>query len=105
MGDEEIDASTKWLLKIRKNGQYIPVDIVAHFEYFYNTLMFSHQTENPFLNPPQYPALLFKEAMTEGTLFDRHRHIIFPSSAPEAKGGSTLSITSPPAKYGWYPNN
>lgn len=61
MDDEEIDTSIKWLLKTRKNGQHIPIDIVSHLEYFYNTLMFSHQTENPFVNPPQYPALLFEE--------------------------------------------
>ena len=33
------------------------VDLVAHFEYFYNTLGCGYITENPFKNAKNFPAL------------------------------------------------
>jgi len=36
--DENLDEEIKTLLARYENGRDLPVDIVAHFEYFYNTL-------------------------------------------------------------------
>lgn len=36
--DELLDEEIKSLLALKSNGARIPLDIVAHFEYFYNTL-------------------------------------------------------------------
>lgn len=60
--DEEIDANFKVLLERRQNGQYLTPEVVAHFEYFMNTLNMSHknQTENPFDAPLKYPALQYR---------------------------------------------
>lgn len=57
--DEEIDENFKLILQKRKNGQYMSPLIVAHFEYFMNTLNMHHRnnTENPFDYPNKYPAL------------------------------------------------
>ena len=57
--DEQIDTKIKNILKERRNGQYLPNDVIAHIEFFYNTLLMSHKTENPFANPKSYPALLY----------------------------------------------
>lgn len=46
--DERIDQEAKLLLRERRFGQIIPSDAVAHLEFFYNTLIMSHNTENPF---------------------------------------------------------
>jgi hypothetical protein len=35
--DDKIDAESKNLLKERRNGHHVPLDMVAHLEYFYNT--------------------------------------------------------------------
>jgi hypothetical protein len=76
--DDKIDAESKNLLKERRNGHHVPLDMVAHLEYFYNTLIYSNKTDNPFANPNQYPALLFEENVSPGTLLERHRRVIFP---------------------------
>ena len=36
--DENIEEEIKLLLQGFENGKFIPIDIVSHFEYFYNTL-------------------------------------------------------------------
>jgi hypothetical protein len=38
-------------------------EIVAHLEYFYNTLNIDHKnkSENPFDNPDDFPALTYKD--------------------------------------------
>jgi hypothetical protein len=58
--DQKIDEVAKEILKDRRLGQIIYSDDVAHLEFFYNTLVMNHQTENPFQNPAAYPALLFE---------------------------------------------
>lgn len=59
--DYDIEKKTKDLLKERRNGKYIPLDIVSHLEYFYNTLNCAQKAENPFRMPINFPALLFEE--------------------------------------------
>jgi hypothetical protein len=60
--DDEIDSNFKLILQRKQNGQYLTPEIVAHFEYFMNTLNmgYKNQTENPFDHPLKYPALLYK---------------------------------------------
>lgn len=60
--DEEIDTIFKLLLQSKQNGSYLSPEIVAHYEYFMNTLNMSHKynTENPFEHPLKYPALQYK---------------------------------------------
>ena len=62
ISDEEIDKNFKVILKNEINGKYLNTEIVANLEYFMNTLNICHKakTENPFDNPGNYPALLFK---------------------------------------------
>ena len=62
MDDREIDENFKIILRNRRLGTYLSPEIVAHLEYFMNTLNMGHkaETENPFLNPEMYQALLFK---------------------------------------------
>ena len=62
VSDEEIDKNFKILLQKKEHGQYMDSDTVAHLEYFMNTLSFDYkcQTENPFQDPCEFPALQFK---------------------------------------------
>ena len=46
--DDNLDESIKAHLSKFENGETTPVDVVSHFEYFYNTLHCSHSTSNPF---------------------------------------------------------
>lgn len=95
--DECLDEVLKAILITYENGRNIPVDIVAHLEYFYNTLECSFSTKNPFECTPNFPALLFREPISSSnssggvspgnqsqwkmrTLFEKHRAIIFPNS-------------------------
>ena len=55
--DEFLDEELKGVLKNRSYGSRISVDLVAHMEYFYNTLECDNRTENPFVCSAQYPAL------------------------------------------------
>ena len=57
--DECIDEEIRQLLVKAENGREITLDIVAHMEYFYNTLECHHKTVNPFecANPLMFPAL------------------------------------------------
>jgi hypothetical protein len=49
----------------KRNGKYMPPNVIAHLEYFMNTLNLDYksQTENPFENPTVYPALNYKGAV------------------------------------------
>ena len=58
----------KNLLAKKENGAHIMVDLIAHFEYFYNTLDCGFHTENPFKTPKSYPALTFEVKKFEGTI-------------------------------------
>ena len=61
--DECIDEEVKLLFGNKENGQSISLDIIAHMEYFYNTLDCNYKTVNPFecSNSAQlYPALHYK---------------------------------------------
>ena len=59
--DENLDEEIKSLIIVYDNGREMPVDIVSHLEYFYNTLDCSFQTKNPFDFPLNFPALLYRE--------------------------------------------
>jgi hypothetical protein len=76
--DKDIDKHYKEILKDKANGFHLPMDIISHLEYFYNTLLMSNKIENPFLNSQEYPALLFEENTSPGTLLEKHRKVIFP---------------------------
>ena len=52
--DEEIKA----VLTNKANGPYLEVDLIAHAEYFYNTLDCDLKTLNPFTVPEKYQALM-----------------------------------------------
>ena len=62
--DENLDEELKVILSTYENGAEVPVDIVAHLEYFYNTLDCSFATTNPFDCPQNFPALLFREPVS-----------------------------------------
>ena len=57
--DSAIDNKAKRFLKVKENGRNLPLDIVAHLEFFYNTLLLTHDNVNPFKRPKVYEALLF----------------------------------------------
>ena len=89
--DEKIDYEAKNILKDRRLGQIIPSDAVAHLEFFYNTLLMSYQTENPFKQPEEFPALLYTQNESPDTLFDIHRRIITPGEpTPDSNIDSEL---------------
>ena len=52
MSDRMLDESFRNVLKNGRLGQILDPDIVAHLDFFHNTLNFDHkaQTENPFEN-------------------------------------------------------
>ena len=86
--DENLDEAIRELLSIKENGGEVPLDMVAHMEYFYNTLECHFKFEDPFRFPERYPALQFshKEVGSgllseEKTLYERHKEVIFPNSA------------------------
>jgi hypothetical protein len=57
--DSILDKEAKKFLKIPANGRKLPLDIVAHLDFFYNTLLLSHESVNPFNRPKTFQALLF----------------------------------------------
>jgi hypothetical protein len=57
--DAALDKVAKRTLRVADNGRFLPLDMVAHLEFFYNTLLMSHETSNPFKRPRSYQALLF----------------------------------------------
>lgn len=88
--DEMLDEQIKEMLKSGEtNGTHLPVDLVTHMEYFYNTLDCDviEQMSNPFKSVKDFPALIHKvpnpnpDIMAEKaeiTLFECHRNLIFP---------------------------
>lgn len=87
--DEIIDEEIKQLLSLAENGKLISLDMVAHMEYFFNTLACSFKTVNPFecansasLFPALHTHLHDKTAEATGvqSLFQQHRTLIYPNS-------------------------
>ena len=106
--DAKIDLEAKNILRDRRFGQIIPSDTVAHLEFFYNTLILGHQTDNPFKNPDNYPALHYQQSNeSPDTLLEIHRKIIFPGEpTPDYNNDDSelQSVSSLGKKYDWYPN-
>lgn len=79
--DECLDEEIKELLAGYQNGALIPLDIVSHMEYFYNTLDCDFKVEDPFKNLLKYPALTYKDMClisdspekAELTLYEKHK--------------------------------
>ena len=73
--DECLDEEIKEVLSYYEKGADIPLDIVCHMEYFYNTLKCDLKTENPFESHENFPALLFREKgeSAEKTLYAKHK--------------------------------
>lgn len=71
ISDEEIDQNYKCILQQRRNGKFLSPKIVAHLEYFMNTLNLEYKskTDNPFKNPSRYPALHYR-MLTDGVSSD-----------------------------------
>ena len=57
--DSLIDREAKKFLKRAENGRVLALDIVAHLDFFYNTLLMSHESFNPFKKPKLFLALQF----------------------------------------------
>lgn len=69
VGDKEIEQNFRLLLRQKRYGKYIDANIVAHLEYFNNTLNQQHKNdpthENPFDNIDAYPALKYQASEAE----------------------------------------
>ena len=123
--DSLIDKEARRLLKKKENGKHLPLDIVAHMDFFYNTLLMSHESVNPFKRPSTYEALLYPifNAKISGpprTILDVHKQLIFPSDGKKQEDEandplfdspsnedteSLMSLASiDPVRYNWYPN-
>lgn len=129
--DSLIDKEAKKYLKWKENGRKLPLDIVAHLEFFYNTLLMSHESVNPFKRPQTFEALLYpvfqpklggeygEMQLVSQTLLDIHRQLVYPRSSDKGNGSlfdgpssdneedtqSLLSLASLDIrKYSWYPN-
>ena len=59
--DTLLDKISRRFLRDMENGKYLSFDIVAHLEFFYNTLLLSHETRNPFKIPRKYQALRYPQ--------------------------------------------
>jgi hypothetical protein len=92
------------MLKNRRLGIVLANDTVAHLEFFYNTLLMNHNTDNPFAKPEQYPALLYKEGESPDSLLDIHRKITYPQEFLAESSIDSKSVSSLSKKYDWYPN-
>ena len=80
--DAAIDKVAKKVLKVKDNGRHLPLDIVAHLEFFYNTLLMSHETSNPFKKARTYQALLFplhNRVTGEQTILEAHLKLTYPA--------------------------
>ena len=76
--DECLDEEIKEMLSHYEKGADIPLDMVCHMEYFYNTLDCDFKVEDPFKNhenTTRYPALQFREKgeSAEKTLYAKHK--------------------------------
>jgi len=69
VSDKEIEENFKSILSEKKNGEFMDSDIVAHLEYFHNTLGMQHKNhphhENPFNCIENYPALTYIAPMKD----------------------------------------
>ena len=56
VSDEELEQNFKELLKTKRHGRFLTPDIVAHFDYFMNTLTLNQEgrNDNPFENTTTY---------------------------------------------------
>jgi len=109
--DAALDKVAKQTLRVADYGRYIPLDMVAHLEFFYNTLLMSHETSNPFKRPRSYQALLHPyktRGGSEQTLLEAHLRLTYP---PESQGDPLFDSPEEPVlseneqrKYFWYPN-
>lgn len=81
------------ILQRKLNGQYLTPEIVAHFEYFMNTLNmgYKHQTENPFDHPLKYPALMYK-GMTLMPSPETSENAIMESAEPDENSSASSSV-------------
>lgn len=120
--DSLIDKEARRFLKKKENGKHLPLDIVGHLEFFFNTLLMSHESVNPFKRPTIFEALLYPifNAKISGpprTILDVHKQLIFPcilegdindplfDSPSNEDTESLMSLASiDPARYNWYPN-
>ena len=73
--DERLDEEIKKMLSHYERGADIPLDMVCHMEYFYNTLDCHFKAEDPFKSHEDYPALQFREEdeSAEKTLYAKHK--------------------------------
>ena len=100
--DLNIDEEIGDFLLCKENGKKLKLDHLAHMEYFYNTRVCDHQTENPFLSPNKYLALNYVPSdcnscsSEKPTLLQRHRAVIHPkltsSSASKSFSPSKVSM-------------
>ena len=131
--DSTIDREAKKFLKPKENGRFLPIDIVAHLDFFYNTLLMSHETKNPFKRLHVYKALSYPFSLNHEndstevrTLLEVHQRLICPMIYKEGSGEDdstekrkdrffdspysedTESLISKVSldnkKYHWYPN-
>ncbi len=70
-------------------------DLLAHIEYYYNTLVASNRTENPFRDPRSYPAFLYIPLAEEQTIFETYREMIFPPSDTTSHKDSMMTSEHP----------
>jgi hypothetical protein len=89
--DENIDEEIKEILGSAESAAELPLDIVAHMEYFYNTLDCHFKTENPFKHPEKYSALSHKIDGNK-SLFEQHKDVIFPANS-DSHGNTTMENT------------
>ena len=68
MDDKSIDDCFKKILVHKRFGQILKPDVVAHLEFFMNTLNFEHKanSENPFDNPEKYQAFTYINMEDDG---------------------------------------
>ena len=122
--DASIDRAAKRFLKKMQNGKYLPLDIVAHLEFFYNTLLLSDESVNPFripsvyqaLNFPHFTRMMFPGQDRPFTVLEAHRLLIHPlelssqgedlfDSPTSDHNASMISLASlDQNKFHWYPN-
>jgi len=88
--DSLIDREAKKFLKKAENGRKLALDTVAHLDFFYNTLLLSHESLNPFKKPKAFSALQFpvfqpklgqdceQLQLVPLTIMDLHRQLIYP---------------------------
>ena len=88
--DSLIDREAKKFLKKAENGRKLALDTVAHLDFFYNTLLLSHESLNPFKKPQAFSALQFPVfqpklgqdcehlQLVPLTIMDLHRQLIYP---------------------------